>query len=229
MRSFSKQVRAVATIALIAAACRPIPTPSRPDKTSSEPSKAQVPGPAASMSHGEAPLGTPMTKPDRAADAPTPLAGHRLRLRMTTVHIRHQVAPGVVYDAWSFDSMVPGPIVRASVGDTVDFTLVNGGNDPALDGLSRGGDRSRPRLPQRHAQGQHPLPVRGAGAGCLHVSLRHRAGGRAHLQRDVRRADRRPARRPHARPGSSSSSRASSTWALRPAPTRSTRWTGTRS
>jgi len=130
MRSFSKQVRAVATIALIAAACRPIPTPSRPDKTSSEPSKAQVPGPAASMSHGEAPLGTPMTRPDRAADAPTPLAGHRLRLRMTTVHVHHQVAPGVVYDAWTFDSMVPGPIVRASVGDTVDFTLINGAPIP---------------------------------------------------------------------------------------------------
>jgi len=32
----------------------------------------------------------------------------------------------VVYDAWTFDSMVPGPTLRLRVGDTLDFTLVNG-------------------------------------------------------------------------------------------------------
>ncbi len=42
-----------------------------------------------------------------------------------TTHVRHQIAPGVVYDAWTFDSMVPGPTFRLRVGDTLDFTLVN--------------------------------------------------------------------------------------------------------
>ena len=44
---------------------------------------------------------------------------------MTTAHVQHTIAPGVVYDAWTFDSMVPGPVVRITVGDTVEFTIVN--------------------------------------------------------------------------------------------------------
>lgn len=44
---------------------------------------------------------------------------------MSAVHTQHVVAPGVVYEAWTFDSLVPGPVVRVTVGDTVSFTLVN--------------------------------------------------------------------------------------------------------
>jgi nitrite reductase (NO-forming) len=44
---------------------------------------------------------------------------------MVTAHVRHEVAPGVIYEAWTFDSIVPGPVIRVTVGDTVDFTLVN--------------------------------------------------------------------------------------------------------
>lgn len=49
---------------------------------------------------------------------------------MTTVAVRHEVSPGVWYDAWTFDSLVPGPALRATVGDTIDFTLVNGADMP---------------------------------------------------------------------------------------------------
>jgi len=84
----------------------------------------------APMSHGEAPIGAAMTAPDRAADAPAPGGSHHRYIRFVTAHVKHQVAPGAVYEAWTFDSMVPGPTVRLSVGDTVDFTLVNGGNIP---------------------------------------------------------------------------------------------------
>ncbi len=82
------------------------------------------------MSHGEAPIGPAMSKPDRAADAPLRSTSRRHSIRMTTVHVRHEVAPGVVYDAWTFDSLVPGPTVRVTLGDTVDFTLVNGAPMP---------------------------------------------------------------------------------------------------
>src|SRR6266704_2885803 len=34
-------------------------------------------------------------------------------------------APGVTYDAWTFGGQVPGPVIRVTTGDTVDFTLVN--------------------------------------------------------------------------------------------------------
>lgn len=47
------------------------------------------------------------------------------RIRMTTAHVRHTISPGIVYDAWTFDSAIPGPVVRVTVGDTVVFTLVN--------------------------------------------------------------------------------------------------------
>jgi nitrite reductase (NO-forming) len=35
------------------------------------------------------------------------------------------VAPGVRYDAWTFGGQVPGPALRVTVGDTIDFTIVN--------------------------------------------------------------------------------------------------------
>jgi nitrite reductase (NO-forming) len=86
--------------------------------------------PPTAISHGEAPIGPPMTAPDRAADAPAPDPQHHRKLRFVTAHVHHQVAPGVVYDAWTFDSIVPGPTIRLRVGDTLDFTLVNGAKIP---------------------------------------------------------------------------------------------------
>ncbi|MFZ5625651.1 MAG: multicopper oxidase domain-containing protein [Gemmatimonadota bacterium] len=71
-----------------------------------------------------------MTRPDRAAEAPLPSSTRHHRIRMATAHVRHEVAPGVVYEAWTFDSIVPGPAIRVTVGDTVDFTLVNGAPMP---------------------------------------------------------------------------------------------------
>ena len=120
----SRHLLVALSIALIA--CGPTPAANKPATPPAAPAQA----PAASMSHGEAAVGTPMTAPDRAADAPVHPAGHRQKIRMVTVHVHHQIAPGVVYDAWTFDSIVPGPTVRLGVGDTIDFTLVNGANMP---------------------------------------------------------------------------------------------------
>jgi nitrite reductase (NO-forming) len=44
---------------------------------------------------------------------------------MVAVQVRHEVAPGIAYAAWTFDSIVPARTIRVTVGDTVDFTLVN--------------------------------------------------------------------------------------------------------
>ena len=86
--------------------------------------------PPAEMSHGEAPVGATVAQHDRAADAPPRATSRHHRIRMVAVAVRHEVSPGVMYDAWSFDSLVPGPILRATVGDTIDFTLVNGADMP---------------------------------------------------------------------------------------------------
>lgn len=84
----------------------------------------------ASMSHGEAKVDNAAVPLERTADAPPRNDSHHQRIRMRTTHARHTIAPGVTYDAWTFDSVVPGPTVRVTIGDTVDFTLVNAGPIP---------------------------------------------------------------------------------------------------
>jgi nitrite reductase (NO-forming) len=90
------------------------------------PAAPQTPSttPAADVSHGEAAIGTADTAPvDPQAPPRT-----ETRLRRIRVELRHAkvtIAPGITYNAWTFDGRVPGPVLRVTVGDTVDFTLVN--------------------------------------------------------------------------------------------------------
>jgi len=35
------------------------------------------------------------------------------------------IAPGIRYRAWTFNGTVPGPVIRARVGDTIDVSLTN--------------------------------------------------------------------------------------------------------
>lgn len=44
--------------------------------------------------------------------------------------IPHEVAPGVVIPAWTFNRSVPGPVLRATEGERVRVTLVNKGQLP---------------------------------------------------------------------------------------------------
>jgi nitrite reductase (NO-forming) len=90
------------------------------------PQGAQTPSttPAADVSHGEAAIGSADTAPVDPQAPPRTAA----RLRRVRIEIRHAtvtIAAGVSYDAWTFDGRVPGPAIRATVGDTIDFTLVN--------------------------------------------------------------------------------------------------------
>ena len=78
----------------------------------------------ANVSHGEAPVGTDTVAPVAAA-APPRGTQRRHRVRLEITHNRVLVAPGTAYDAWTFGGTVPGPVIRVTVGDTVDFTLVN--------------------------------------------------------------------------------------------------------
>lgn len=82
------------------------------------------------MSHGEAKIDNPAVPLDRLADAPPRSTSRMHRIRLRAVHVSHVIAPGVVFQAWTFDSIVPGPVVRVTVGDTVDFTLINGSPIP---------------------------------------------------------------------------------------------------
>jgi nitrite reductase (NO-forming) len=111
-------------------ACQAPRSGSQPQERA-EPHATPAPAaPATDISHGEAAIGGTLTAPDRVADAPPRPPVSRQSIRFVAAHARHEVAPGVVYDAWTFDSVVPGPTVRLRVGDTVDFTLVNGAPMP---------------------------------------------------------------------------------------------------
>ena len=50
---------------------------------------------------------------------------HEITLRATETQM--EVAPGVFQEVWTFDDVVPGPILRGTVGDLFTVTLVNDG------------------------------------------------------------------------------------------------------
>ncbi len=46
-------------------------------------------------------------------------------VRLDTTHRIIEIAPGVKFSAWTFGDQVPGPTVRARVGDRIRFTMTN--------------------------------------------------------------------------------------------------------
>ena len=92
-----------------------------------EPRQEQTPAATApaDVSHGEAAIGSVTEPPTVDPLAPPRATGRRHRLRMAITHAKITIADGVTYDAWTFDSRIPGPVLRVTEGDTVDFTLVN--------------------------------------------------------------------------------------------------------
>jgi nitrite reductase (NO-forming) len=51
-------------------------------------------------------------------------------IHIDVVHRVIDLAPGVKFSAWTFGGMVPGPIVRARVGDTIRFSMTNRSEEP---------------------------------------------------------------------------------------------------
>ena len=46
-------------------------------------------------------------------------------IRLDTTHKIIDIAPGVKYSAWTFGDHVPGPVIRARVGDKIEFSMTN--------------------------------------------------------------------------------------------------------
>ena len=55
-------------------------------------------------------------------------------IRLDTTHKIIELAPGVKFSAWTFGDQVPGPIVRARVGDRIKFSMTNR-SDEAVPGV----------------------------------------------------------------------------------------------
>ncbi len=105
-------------------ACRPASTPSSAAGT-----QAPTTAPA-DVSHGEAPIGTTTTPAPVEAAAPPRAVARRHAIRLVMSHTRIIIAEGTPYEAWTFGDRVPGPVLRVTVGDTIDFTLINGAPFP---------------------------------------------------------------------------------------------------
>jgi nitrite reductase (NO-forming) len=52
-------------------------------------------------------------------------------IRLDTTHKVIEIAPGVKFSAWTFGDQVPGPVVRARVGDRIKFSLTNRSDETA--------------------------------------------------------------------------------------------------
>jgi nitrite reductase (NO-forming) len=52
-------------------------------------------------------------------------------VRLDTVHKIIEIAPGVKFSAWTFGDQVPGPTVRARVGDRIKFVMTNRSDEQA--------------------------------------------------------------------------------------------------
>lgn len=79
----------------------------------------------ADVSHGEARVGSATDSAVIDPLAPPRATGRLHRLRVGITHTKVTIAEGVTYDAWTFEDRVPGPVLRVTQGDTVEFTLVN--------------------------------------------------------------------------------------------------------
>src|SRR5574342_565930 len=71
------------------------------------------------------------TQPNVARDpsiVPAPITRTEpatVEVTLTAKEVTAELADGVTYDFWTFDGTVPGPMIRAMVGDTIKLTLVN--------------------------------------------------------------------------------------------------------
>ncbi|MFG3700764.1 multicopper oxidase domain-containing protein [Micromonospora sp. NPDC047620] len=63
----------------------------------------------------------------RDAAAPTAPPGRLHKRELRVREVEREVAPGVRQKLWTFDGMVPGPVLRGKVGDTFEITLINDG------------------------------------------------------------------------------------------------------
>lgn len=70
-------------------------------------------------------IDVPPTDPTTLDLLPALPTGHTVYVKLALIDKVVEVAPGIKYRAWTFNGVVPGPVIHARVGDTVDVTLTN--------------------------------------------------------------------------------------------------------
>jgi len=70
-------------------------------------------------------VSVPLSDPATLHLLPPLPAGHTVSVRLALVDKVVEISPGIKYRAWTFNGAVPGPVIHARVGDTIDVTLTN--------------------------------------------------------------------------------------------------------
>ncbi len=111
-------------VLLFLAACQS--KTSTPAETKTEPGAVAAPTVSpANMSHGEAAVGNPNDPPPHDPIAPARSTKKLVKIRFEVKDTTIVLASGVTYKGWTFAGTVPGPVVRVTQGDSVEFTLIN--------------------------------------------------------------------------------------------------------
>ncbi len=74
-------------------------------------------------------------------------------IRLDTTHKIIEIAPGVKYSAWTFGDQVPGPTIRARVGDKVRFSMTNRSDEAVA------APQLSPAAPMMHSMDFHAAMV----------------------------------------------------------------------
>ncbi|MDP9018093.1 MAG: multicopper oxidase domain-containing protein, partial [Candidatus Eremiobacteraeota bacterium] len=70
-------------------------------------------------------VAVPATNPATLDLLPALPAGHIVSVKLALIDKVVRISPTVRYRAWTFNGVVPGPVIHARVGDTIDVTLTN--------------------------------------------------------------------------------------------------------
>jgi nitrite reductase (NO-forming) len=87
-------------------------------------SNVRVPAVSADVSKTAAGYVAPAPQANPESLPPLP-SGNTVYVNLVLLDRIVQIAPGVNYRAWTFNGTVPGPVIHAQVGDTIDVTLTN--------------------------------------------------------------------------------------------------------
>lgn len=70
-------------------------------------------------------VAVPPTDPQTLHRLPSLPSDHVVRVRLDLIDKIVEITPGMRYKAWTFNGVVPGPVIHARVGDTIDVTLTS--------------------------------------------------------------------------------------------------------
>lgn len=136
-----RAAQAIAAALLLAACERPAPEPPKAASAPAQPAPAAGDKydtsrmdfkPPPSVTSSERHTGAFAAGNALSMDAAVkPLAPEQVKeIRLDTTHKIIDIAPGVKFSAWTFGDTVPGPVVRARVGDRIKFSMTNRSDEP---------------------------------------------------------------------------------------------------